>query len=81
MSNLYSFSKEELDFLTDMYQLHLKECGGNTGREKMPKHWIKLTMFSPPRAGRFYKGINCNCGWEFYLPDGTEETIKSDVAR
>lgn len=67
VNDVYSFSNEELDELSKVYRGHVALQGGNTGREKNPKHWLKFIMFSPPRSGRLYKGFVCNCGYEFYL--------------
>ena len=76
----YSFTKEDLDTCSQAFRVHVAQCGGNDGRYKMPKHWMKFTIYSPPRSGRLYKGFQCNCGWEFYLiKDGTEKIIKPDV--
>ena len=70
MSDVYSFSREELDELSKEFRAHVDLQGGNTGREKCPKHWMKFIIFSPPRSGMLYKGFVCNCGYEFYLRKG-----------
>lgn len=73
MKDAYGFSKEELDELSKEFRTHVDLQGGNTGREKMPKHWLKFVIFSPPRSGKLYKGFVCNCGYEFYLRKGEKE--------
>ena len=70
MKDTYGFSKEELDELSKEFRAHVDLQGGNTGREKCPKHWMKFIIFSPPRSGMLYKGFVCNCGYEFYLRKG-----------
>lgn len=67
LDDVYSFTKEELAVLSKDFQQHVKQHGGNDGRYKMPKHWMKMVIFAPPRAGCCYKGYECACGYEFYL--------------
>ena len=63
----YSLTKDELRTLSEDFQQHVKQHGGNDGRYKMPRHWMKIQIFAPPRAGCLYKGYQCACGYEFYL--------------
>lgn len=63
----YSLTKEELEVISKDFRQHVKMHGGNSGRYKMPRHWMKIQIFAPPRAGRLYKGYVCSCGYEFYL--------------
>ena len=67
--DVYSFTKEELEQLSSFFRVHVANSNddGNSGRYKMPKHWMKMVIFAPPRAGTLYKGFVCNCGFEFYL--------------
>lgn len=67
LDDVYSFTKEELAVLSKDFQQHVKQHGGNSGRYKMPKHWMKMVIFAPPRAGCYYKGYECACGYQFYL--------------
>ena len=67
LDDVYSFTKEELEVLSKDFQQHIKQHGGNSGRYKIPKHWMKMVIFAPPRAGVLYKGYECACGYEFYL--------------
>lgn len=67
LDDVYSFTKEELAVLSKDFQQHVKQHGGNDGRYKMPKHWMKMVIFAPPRAGCCYKGYECACGYQFYL--------------
>lgn len=67
LDDVYSFTKEELAVLSKDFQQHVKQHGGNSGRYKIPKHWMKMVIFAPPRAGCCYKGYECACGYEFYL--------------
>ena len=66
LDDVYSFTKEELAVLSKDFQQHVKQHGGNSGRYKIPKHWMKMVIFAPPRAGCCYKGYECACGYEFY---------------
>lgn len=63
----YSLTKEELEVISKDFRQHVKMHGGNSGCYKMPRHWMKIQIFAPPRAGRLYKGFVCSCGYEFYL--------------
>lgn len=67
LDDVYSFTKEELAVLSKDFQQHVKQHGGNSGRYKIPKHWMKMVIFAPPRAGCCYKGYECACGYKFYL--------------
>ena len=67
LDDVYSFTKEELAVLSKDFQQHVKQHGGNSGRYKVPKHWMKMVIFAPPRAGCCYKGYECACGYQFYL--------------
>ena len=67
LDDVYSFTKEELAVLSKDFQQHVKQHGGNSGRYKIPKHWMKMVIFAPPRAGCCYKGYECACGYQFYL--------------
>lgn len=67
LDDVYSFTKEELAVLSKDFQQHVKQHGGNSGRYKIPKHWMKMMIFAPPRAGCCYKGYECACGYQFYL--------------
>ena len=61
----FSFTNEEVKEFEEAFNLHVR-CD-NTGEEKIPRHWMKFTIFSPPRSGHIYKGFECSCGYEFYL--------------
>lgn len=65
----YAFTKKELEQLSAAFREHVADSkdGGNSGRDKFPKHWMKMVIFSPPRSDTLYKGFVCNCGFEFYL--------------
>lgn len=65
-TDILSFSQKDLNKLDEIYQNHVKSCGNDCGLYKMPKHWPKFTVFSPPRSGKLYKGIICHCGFEWY---------------
>ena len=68
--NIYSlFSKNESKKIDDWFINHIKEKGGNDGKNKMPEHWVKVTYFSPPRSGKIYRGVECRCGECYYLED------------
>jgi hypothetical protein len=67
--DVYGFTDEEMAEISKDYQLHTHN-NPDDGRNKMPRHWLKLMIFSPPRSGCLYKGYQCNCGYEFYLRKG-----------
>ena len=61
----YSFTEGEISRFSKAFKTHLETCGddGNSGRYKIPKHWMKFVAYIPPRSGILYKGIECPCGW------------------
>lgn len=65
INETYSFTDQELSRFSKAFETHLKTCGddGNSGRHKMPKHWMKFVIYTPPRSGFLHKGIECPCGW------------------
>ena len=62
-------SDEELKEINNSFQAHILASDplDNSGFYKVPRHWMKIQIFSPPRSGVMYKGFVCNCGFEFYL--------------
>ena len=66
--NIYAFTNEELTHFSEVFRNHVSSCGddGNSGRYKIPKHWMRFVIFSQPRSGKLYKGIQCQCGFEWY---------------
>lgn len=72
ISETYSFTEEELTQLSKAFRAHIVDYNdnGNDGRYKFPKHWMKFTIFAPPRGNCLYKGFECACGFKFYLRKG-----------
>ena len=74
MSNPYYLTDDELNEINHSFKSHLSAQNSldNSGFYKVPRHWIKIQIFSPPRSGVMYKGFVCNCGFEFYLMEGNK---------
>lgn len=65
-NEVLTFTPEEMEKISKDFLQHIKN-NPDDGRCKMPKHWMKITTFSPPRSGYIYKGYQCACGYEFYF--------------
>ena len=68
-AKLMSFSEEEVEDLNNEYASHcalvIDEIHEDAKR-KIPKHWAKFVIFSPPHSGVVLKGVQCTCGFESY---------------
>lgn len=68
LEKLNSYSKDSLIFTEDekiiineWFKNHVASNDGNSGRYKMPKHYLMYKSGVIPRAG-LYKGVECACG-------------------
>ncbi len=66
---IFSLTEEERKQLNDAYLNHVLASGDSVedAKRKCPKHWAKFVFFSPPRSGIVYKGVQCNCGFEYSI--------------
>lgn len=68
-AKLMSFSEEEVKDLNNKYASHCAMIADEMtedAKRKIPKHWAKFVIFSPPRSGVILKGVQCACGFEHY---------------
>lgn len=56
-----SFTEDEKAIIDEWFETHVTSDDGNSGRYKMPKHYLTYKSGVIPRAG-LYKGVECTCG-------------------
>lgn len=57
----FIFTEDEKTMIDEWFKTHAASDDGNSGRYKMPKHYLMYQSGVIPRAG-LYKGVECACG-------------------
>ena len=57
----FIFTEDEKAMIDEWFKQHSASDDGNSGRYKMPKHYLMYKSGVIPRAG-LYKGVECACG-------------------
>lgn len=63
INKTFCFTDDEIDKINDLFVLHLERQNAedNSGKYKVPKHWLSYQVGIAPRGGLYKQGV-CACG-------------------